>query len=62
MHKCGEGEEDLGIYSLRTGAKPEPVRRMDPLSKTRSVPGFPPVFQIPVPAGTHFRFPLAVRF
>ena len=59
MHKCGEGKEDPRIYSLRTGAKPEPVCRMDPLSQTRPVPGFPPVFQIPVPAGTHFRFPLA---
>ena len=61
MHKCGEGKEDPGIYSLRTGANPKPVRRMDPLSQTRPVPGFPSVFQIPVPAGTHFWFPLANR-
>ena len=39
MHKCGEKEEDPRIYSLRTGAKPEPVRRLDPLSRTPPVPG-----------------------
>ena len=61
MHKCGEGKQDPGIYSLRTRAKPEPVRWLDPLPQTRPVPGFLPVFQIPVPAGTHFRFPLANR-
>ena len=61
MHKCGEGKEDPGIYSLRTGAKPEPVRRLDPLPETRPVPGFSPVFQIPIPAGIHFRFSLVNR-
>ena len=61
MHKCGEGKEDPRIYSLRIGAKSEPVRRLDLLPQTRPVPGFPPVFQIPVPAGIHFWSPLANR-
>ena len=55
LHKCGEREEDPGIYSLRTSAKLEPVRRLDPLFRTRPVGGFLPVFQFPVPAGTYFQ-------